>query len=37
MYVDFTKTWLSLEAVTPQICLVTYEITTLKNMWMQAK
>ena len=33
LYKDFTETWLSLEMVTLQICLVTYEITTLKR-WM---
>ena len=30
LYKDFTETRLSLEVVTLQICLVTYEISTLK-------
>ena len=37
LYVDFAETRLSLEVVTFQICLVTYEITTLKKTQMHAK
>ena len=33
LYKDFTETRLSYEVVTLQICLVTYNITTLKK-WM---